>query len=156
MRNGTLKYSFEIEGICCGHMHVHYSDRHFRTVTEFHTIETGRILAEFEVDFDQLDVVRARKRPFGPVDFTKLPAVSYPDCAYPLLIERSFESGFDYACVDLEQRKLPQPRHIARNDNEVVETRDGQVLRRFILDDGVPSMIDWGGASSNLLSATER
>ena len=151
MTHGTLSYSFEIGGNRCGQMDVHRSNGYLRTVTEFETPETGHVLADFEVWFDGLKVIKARKKPLEWVAFAGLPNDAFPDCAYPLLIQKSQDSNFDYWCVDLEQHREPVLHKVSRTDDLIVETRGKQVLRRFSMDDGIPAWIDWGGASSSLL-----
>ena len=151
MTPGTLRYSFEIDGENCGQMDVHRSSGYLRTVTEFETIATGHVLADFEVWFDGLNVVRARKKPHDWIVFSSLPDNAFPDCAYPLLIQRSLVSDFEYCCIDLEKEKEHVLHQISRTDDWILETRDNQVLRRFLMDDDVPAYIDWGGASSSLL-----
>jgi len=151
MTSGPLSYSFEIGGNTCGQMEVHRSSGCLRTVTEFETAATGHVLADFEVWFDGLNVIKARKRPLEWVVFADLPDNAFPDCAYPLLIQQSQVSDFNYWCVDLERHKEPVLHRVTRTDDLILETRGEQVLRRFSVDDDVPTWIDWGGASSSLL-----
>lgn len=120
---------------------------HIRTLTEFETNATGHVLAEFEVWFDGLNVIRARKQPYDWVVFKSLPDNAFPDCAYPLLIQRALVADFEYLCVDLEHKKQHDLHQVLRADDMVLEARNNKVLRRFLMDGEILAWIDWGERS---------
>ncbi|MEJ6404378.1 hypothetical protein [Yoonia sp. 2307UL14-13] len=152
MTHPTLSYTFEIDGITCGKMDVYRSDGYLRSVTDFETPAFGHVVSDFAYYHKDRRIHRARKAPLDWVDFTDLSDDAFPDCAYPLLIARALRQDFDYLCIDLEGQRQPAHHRMARSDDVVIETRDGQVLRRFGLNDGIPVHIDWGGAVSSLIA----
>ncbi len=80
------------------------------------------------------------------VDFATYPANHYPTSAYPLLLRR-LQDRLEYQAVEEGTGDVLGKTLLERVGDTVTETRNGKVVRKYVLRDGKPVEIEWGGGA---------
>lgn len=107
----------------------------------------------FSVKHDGSSVLAYKYGDEAWVDFTSQSAHHFPTSAYPLLLPNAFSKPYVYTAIAEGDGSVLGETILVSEGNEIVETRKGQVVRRFTLEKEVPVAIDWGGPVSHLCTS---
>ncbi|MEM7030202.1 MAG: hypothetical protein AAF629_11595 [Chloroflexota bacterium] len=82
-------------------------------------------------------------------NWKKMPTGSniYPESAYPILVPQ-VKNQLAYIALHEDTGEISGETALIRQGNEIKERRDGEIRRKFWLEDGEVVKIDWGGAIS--------
>ena len=123
-----------------------FSEAKFRTGDELYT-------NTFELKYHGDDVLAYKYGDGAWVDFTSQPAHHFPTSAYPLLLPKAFAQPYVYTAIAEEDGAVLGRTTLRFENNDIIETRKGKMVRRFTLEKDLPVTIDWGGPVSFLCAS---
>ena len=133
-----------------GYYYVKQTDDSLFSQAKFMLEDSELFTNTFHLKIDQGRVVSYKYRDDDWVDFRSHPADHYPTSAYPLLLSRAVIEPYTYIAIYEGEGSVLGETTLTADGDDIIETRDAQVKRRFMMRDGVPVMINWGGPISHL------
>lgn len=149
-----LYYDFRLAGRNAGYYYLNLGTSLLRSHTRFRNGD-GLQVSLFEVRHDGERALAYRSGDAGWVDLTQYPADHIPTSAYPLLLPRVIDRPLVYTAISEGDGKLLGDTVLTPASDRIIERRDGRVVRRFTMRDGIPVRIDWGGPVSHLCDGAE-
>jgi hypothetical protein len=148
-------YDFTLNDQNRGYSYLRFDEKHLYSFTRF-LVEDDEIYTNiFSLRLDGERVLACRHGDAEWADLNGQPDDHYPTCAYPLLLSRVTSTGYTYVQVSCDDGEVIGEALLSRAGDDIVETVDGKVHRRFTMRDGVPIRIDWGGAVSHLCATAD-
>ncbi len=151
-----LFYNFMIAGKNRGFSYLNVTDTTLLSYTEFE-IEANNIYRNvFHLKLDMGRVVASKQGEADWVNLSDQPPNHFPGCAYPLLLPRASDKEYRYTQISEVSGAVVGEFVLSRIKDEIVESKDDKVYRRFKMSNDVPTTIDWGGAVSHLCGSAEQ
>ena len=151
IRQGTSRFSFEIDGRRCGDVVFELSDSEFLTETRFAMPGSDEVHRVFEVVFRGLRVERFREAAANWIVVRNRPPLHLPDCALNILLRHAAEGDFRYRRLCSRTGAELDTIDVTVEGGVISETRGDLLFRRFWLREGMLDTVDWGGAISRRL-----
>jgi hypothetical protein len=140
-----LRYDFRIGGRVVGTFTAEDTGSELRQQVSFTTESGVRFENAYEVRYVGQHAVAYR---IAGREWADCPDGHLPTAAYPLLVRHEITA---YLAIDESTGRVAQ-RTLERHGDEVIERSGDAVTRRFTMRGDEVVAIDWGGATSTLLS----
>ena len=109
-------------------------------------MEGERYENPFRVRYERERVLAFKTGDGDWVEMGRYPADHFPTSAFPLLLRR-LQDKLEYQAIEEGTGNVLGKTVLERVEDTVTETRDGKVVRRFVLRDEKPIEIEWGGGA---------
>lgn len=143
-------YTFCFEGKNQGYYYLKQTKDNLLSETKFYQANGELYINTFQLTLEQAQVTAYKYRDREWVDFRAYPKNYFPTSAYPLLLSKALKKPYTYTAVSEHNDSVAGELVLTKRDNEILETKAGTVLRRFVMKDDLPVIIDWGGPISQL------
>ncbi|MEM7118572.1 MAG: hypothetical protein AAF614_39505 [Chloroflexota bacterium] len=152
---GELFYNFQMGEQNRGYYYLRHEATSILSYTRFFIGESEIFINIFRLKVAGDKVVSFQYHSDPWVDFMGYPDDHYPSSAYPLFIEKALSEPYRYTAVYEGDNSILGETLLTPQGNEILETRDGQLMRRFTMQGATPTAIDWGGPVSHLCANAE-
>lgn len=148
-------YNFTTDGINLGYSYLRFDHTHLKSYTRFRLEGAELYTNIFLLKLDEEKVLACKHNSRDWVDLRHQPPRFYPSCAYPLFLSKVTSAPYRYTQISEDDGSPLGEVVLSWAGDDIVETQNAAVRRRFTMQDDVPVRIDWGGTISHLCQTAE-
>ena len=150
-------YNFTVNGKNRGYSYLFINSTTLYSHTEF-WIEGGELYRNvFHLRIENGRISASKHDDSDWVDLSNHPPNHFPGSAYPLLLPKAVSQPTKYVQIREDDGAVLGEFELRLENQQIIESHNGKITRRFFMNSDIPVRIDWGGAISELCqSADER
>lgn len=142
-------YNFTVSGENRGYSYLKYDTQQLYSFTRFYFEENELLTNIFRLKISNQIVLACQYNDNPLIEFTAPQTDYYPSCAYPLFLNKASIKPYTYMQIAEADGSYIGQTELVKHGSEIEESRNGDVLRTFSMENNTPVRIDWGGAVSH-------
>ena len=148
-------YDFQFDNENRGYSYLSIDAIKLYSFTRF-VLDSNKVFTNtFMLKLNDNEILACKHGDLDWVYLNEKPPHHFPGCAYPLLLPRAEIKPYTYVQISEDDGSVIGKTQLRRELNDIIESQNGAICRKFTMEGEIPVRIDWGGAVSHLCSTSD-